>query len=379
MCKRWCFTCEMLGRARTGFVLLTATTLVFCYFLLRHTQVLHVQHKRWHSRERMRCVHSGTSNNTKLGTTMETSRGTGHCRTDCDIFVGERPPCITRNISSTGPWCHEMRRKRGNTKVKVNLDSRSMEMLEKLHGADLEPGGLFRPTECTSSQRVAVIVPFRERSLHLKIFLNNIHPFLKKQRVEYMILVVEQAPGSRLNRGMLRNIGVVEGEKLCKFDCYFFHDIDMIPLSERNLYTCGSKPRHHAAALARWNYALPYEHIFGGVVSFKTDLFKKINGYSNMYFGWGGEDDDLYNRVKHHNMDIERYPMKISGYGDLKHRKSEAQNARYSYLKTWKARVEVDGLNSLKYHRYLVEFRRLYTWIYVGIKEPEVLGSYLKK
>ncbi|XP_067661005.1 beta-1,4-N-acetylgalactosaminyltransferase bre-4-like [Haliotis asinina] len=363
----------MLGSARTGFVLLTTSTVVLCYFVLQHTQVLHVQQRRWHFQERNKSLQSGICNTTTVGTAVQTGLGTRNCCTDCDMYVGVRPSCVTRK--STGPWCHEMRQKRGNAKVKVDLTSRSLEMLEKLHGVDLDPGGLYRPRECTSSQRVAIIVPFRERSLHLKVFLNNIHPFLKRQRVEYMIIVVEQAPGSRLNRGMLRNIGVIEGEKLCKFDCYFFHDVDMIPLSNLNIYTCGSKPRHHAAALARWNYVLPYQHIFGGVVSFTTDLFKKVNGYSNLYFGWGGEDDDLYNRVRYHNMDIERYPMKISRYGDLKHHKSVAQKSRYSYLKTWKARVEVDGLNSLKYHRYLVEFRKLYTWIYVGINELEVLNS----
>ena len=43
-------------------------------------------------------------------------------------------------------------------------------------------------------------------------------------------------------------------------------------------------------------HRLPYRNLFGGVVAFRKDHFELVNGFSNKYFGWGGEDDDLSQR-----------------------------------------------------------------------------------
>ena len=46
-------------------------------------------------------------------------------------------------------------------------------------------------------------------------------------------------------------------------------------------------------------FSLPYLSYFGGVTAFTPDQFWKVNGYSNLYFGWGGEDDDIVTRLLH--------------------------------------------------------------------------------
>ena len=45
-----------------------------------------------------------------------------------------------------------------------------------------------------------------------------------------------------------------------------------------------------------FTFRLPYFEYAGGVISFTPEQFQAINGFSNVFFGWGGEDDDLRRR-----------------------------------------------------------------------------------
>ena len=45
-------------------------------------------------------------------------------------------------------------------------------------------------------------------------------------------------------------------------------------------------------------YRLPYDDIFGGVSAMTVDQFRQVNGFSNKFWGWGGEDDDISNRLR---------------------------------------------------------------------------------
>lgn len=41
------------------------------------------------------------------------------------------------------------------------------------------------------------------------------------------------------------------------------------------------------------SFRLRYSGYFGGVTALSREQFFKVNGFSNNYWGWGGEDDDL--------------------------------------------------------------------------------------
>lgn len=74
---------------------------------------------------------------------------------------------------------------------KIDTIEHSMEELETKF-ASLSPGGRWKPRECESRSRVAIIVPYRDRERHLRLFLNHMHPFLQRQQLDYGIYIIEE-------------------------------------------------------------------------------------------------------------------------------------------------------------------------------------------
>lgn len=59
------------------------------------------------------------------------------------------------------------------------------------------------------------------------------------------------------------------------------------------------------------------------------EQFRLVNGFSNVFWGWGGEDDDMANRIKAHGLHISRYPANIARYKMLTHKKEKANPKRF--------------------------------------------------
>lgn len=57
------------------------------------------------------------------------------------------------------------------------------------------------------------------------------------------------------------------------------------------------QPVHMSSGRSRFKFELAYKEYMGGVVGFTPAQFKAINGFSNLFFGWGGEDDNLHRRT----------------------------------------------------------------------------------
>jgi hypothetical protein len=152
------------------------------------------------------------------------------------------------------------------------------------------------------SAKIAIIVPFRDseegkpRTAQLNEFVAYMETYLSGH--EYKIFVIEQSEdGKKFNRGQLLNIGFDLAKKE-GYNNFVFHDVDLLPSEElKKYYTTipTNNPIHIAAVWDRYGSNPKY---FGGIVAFSKELFEKINGYPNNFWGWGGEDDELYNRTK---------------------------------------------------------------------------------
>lgn len=202
-------------------------------------------------------------------------------------------------------------------------------------------------------EKLAIIVPYRDREEHLSKFLPEMENCDFLDGIDYEILIVEQEEGKPFNRGKLLNIGAVHSYTA---SYYCFHDVDMLPIVTDYSYV--SVPTHLAAEAEQFGYKLPYQGYFGGVTLFDKHSFIKINGYSNDYWGWGAEDDDVMFRC----LVREVRPSRKNGrYKSLNHNRIIQQDLynenlrKYSEFKNLANReriienMERDGLTTLKY------------------------------
>lgn len=163
-------------------------------------------------------------------------------------------------------------------RIQVNETILSIEEIEQTyssHKSYENINGHFRPKYCLPHSKVAIIIPYRNRLDHLKVFLNNMHKFLQKQLIEYTIYVIEEVPLLPFNRALLMNIGYSEAIQENDFSCFIFHDVDLLPLDDRNFYFCPIFPRHMSVNINTFDFVLPYKEILGGVTAINRVHFEK--------------------------------------------------------------------------------------------------------
>ena len=150
-----------------------------------------------------------------------------------------------------------------------------------------------------NDNKLIVIIPVRDREVQLKEYLNHMIPIFKDQNIDYKIYIVEQSAKKDFNKAKINNVGFLESIKDGNnVERYLFNDVDNYPIDKNTIqYKTNLNEIHHFFGNEKW---------LGGFYTISKTIFKKINGYSNDYWGWGGEDDDILNRTKIYNIKINR-------------------------------------------------------------------------
>jgi hypothetical protein len=164
-----------------------------------------------------------------------------------------------------------------------------------------------------------LIIPFRdnleqERADQLKKFMNH----MKRYHPDWIVLVIEQSQdGKKFNRGALLNVGARIADKN-NMPYVIFHDVDLIPLKLLVPYYTAipEKPIHIAKV---WTTKYDSPDFLGGVLSMSMEDVKRVNGFPNQFWGWGGEDDALRNRIKAHKIDVFQPTLRGEGFRELSH------------------------------------------------------------
>jgi len=153
--------------------------------------------------------------------------------------------------------------------------------------------------------KLAIIVPYRDRQEHLDVFVPHMHEFLKDKGIDYTIFIAEQTDDRPFNYGKLCNVVTKEiGEE---YTYFAFHDIDMLPISDDCDYSYPDSPTHLATNVEAHDNKLPYPQYFGGVVLINREDFENANGYSNEYWGYGFQDLDLLYRLQRSGAYLEKF------------------------------------------------------------------------
>ncbi len=151
------------------------------------------------------------------------------------------------------------------------------------------------------SHKLGICIPYRNRKEHLEKLIPHLSKHLTERGINHKFYVGHQVDEKLFNRGAMKNIAAKFAfDDGC--DYIAWHDVDMLPHEESDYSYPSENPIHIATKLSKYNYGLGYDQYFGGVVLFTKEQAELTNGYSNDYWDWGQEDDDLFWRCYYEGM-----------------------------------------------------------------------------
>ena len=213
-----------------------------------------------------------------------------------------------------------------------------------------------------------MLVPYRDRAEHLAGFVPFLTRQLERERIDHDLFVIEQAGDAPFNRGKLMNAGFT---LTADHGWHCFHDVDLLPIANSD-YSRPAAPTALFHATRQDDYVpLDEENInLGGVVLFRPEDFRRINGYSNRFWGWGCEDNDLGRRCAARGLEVTARRVVYEVLPHPSHLDERWYQRNVDYLKRM-VDPDEDGLSTLAFDVLEREERDGHHHIRVDIGRPE--------
>jgi N-terminal domain of galactosyltransferase/N-terminal region of glycosyl transferase group 7 len=112
--------------------------------------------------------------------------------------------------------------------------------------------------------------------------------YMKEFYPELHVCICQQADKKVWNKGLLYNAGY--NIMSAGYDYVILHDIDFLPVVGKVDYSSTDAPCMIAGEASQFGYRLMFPTFFGGVVTCSKEHYELVNGFSNQFKGYGGED-----------------------------------------------------------------------------------------
>lgn len=188
------------------------------------------------------------------------------------------------------------------------------------------------------TMKTKIVLPFKD-DLPARRFKGCLNEFLPKFKIyldrnlgvgNYEFFIVEENSPETItfNLGRTINIGFdLEKENMNEEDIFMFHPIDILPVDtdysvKKNTKFCmrGYTPHPYRP---RPNQQIIENHYYYKSIAIAKKDFEKVNGFTNNFVGWGGEDDEFFLRLEINDIHVDGV---VNEYHRLTHDGSNGPN-----------------------------------------------------
>lgn len=244
-------------------------------------------------------------------------------------------------------------------------------------------GGCRRPSlrsECQTEDHphgphhLGVIIPFRGRveSSSFNDLCSHLPQHLRRSGISFDLLLVNQVDDLPFNRAALANAGfsIFMGRTGARWvrrppDYLTIHDVDRFPVPPGHSVCDPITARYYDYPAAAPRVLHPSSYT-GGVLLITGAQFQRVNGFSNKFWGWGHEDNELYGRLRwcglrpEHGLELDQCMVhrdcplcqaakeKQATRAALQHETRSIALLQQNLMQPWQ-RMQSDGISSLNF------------------------------